>query len=275
MKKTVLITGAATGIGLAVTKLLSKNGWYIFATAMPGQNTQDLLKYVPAKNIIHVDLSNHISIKDLIEKVKSEGTLDALVSNAGIAVPGPIEEVSPDDLRLQFAVNTFAPAQLAQGLLPLLRASKGHMIFVGAGQGRVALPFGGPYGASKAALAALTDALRTEVAKTGVMVSLIEPGAVKTNILQSSQVRSAALLQKMSPEARTLYKEPLEKVLNQSEVAFKTAMPPEAMAELIEKILSTKSPKPRYLVGREAKALAFIALLPAKLRASLVRKTIS
>lgn len=272
--KTALITGAATGIGLAATQKLAKEGWFVFATAMPEQSTANLRQAVALEQIIEVDLTQSQSVQTLIDIIRQHGRLDAVISNAGIAIPGPIEEVSMEDLKRQFEVNVFAPIHLVRAFLPLLRKSHGRLIFIGAGQGRVALPFGGPYGGSKAALAALTDALRSEVAQMNISVSLIEPGAVKTPILKVAQARSEALLANMSSAARNYYEKPFKKVLKASEKAFQSAAAPEKIADLIYTILTVRRPKPRYLFGKEAVALALIAVLPTRWRAALILKII-
>ncbi len=271
--KTVLITGAATGVGLAATKLLSQEGYNILATAMPGQDTSEL-NQINNLRIIEVDLSDDSSIEELIETVKKSHRLDAIVSNAGIAVPGPIECMPMEHIKQQYQINVFAPLRMVQGLLPQLRESNGRMIFIGAGQGRVCLPFGGAYGSSKAALAAFTDALRAEIYDSNIDISVIEPGAIKTGILETSKNRWATVLAGLSPTDLDRYKSAMEKTFHTSEEAFQSAMTSDEFAQYILKILESKSPKPRYLVGREAKALAFIALLPARWRAALLTRLV-
>lgn len=267
---TALVTGAATGIGLATARTLVVQEWRVLGTAMNGQDTTDLER--AGAEVIDVDLTDPASLEHLIGAVASAARLDALISNAGVAIPGPMEGVSAEELRSQFELNTIAPMLLARGLLPQLRATAGTMIFVGAGQGRVALPFGGPYGASKAALAAFTDALRVETTGSGVDVVLIEPGAVRTGILADSRSRARALLERLPEDLAERYREPFVATLARSEKAFQRALAPDEIGRLTSRILTSRKPKPRYLVGREAVALAFVALLPARWRAALVAR---
>lgn len=266
---TVLITGAATGIGLATAWALAMDGWRVLGTALPGQSISALTD-VPGAIVIEADLTDETSRDRLIHLVHGEPQLTALVSNAGFALAGPVEGIPADQLRAQFELGTIAPVLLAQALLPQLRATRGRMIFLGAGQGRVALPFGGPYGASKAALASLTDALRMEIADTGVTVSLIEPGAVRTGILDDSRRRALAVLDRLPVEVADRYRAALTATFARSEEAFRTALPPEHIAELIVRALVARVPKPRYLVGREAVGLAALATLPARWRTALI-----
>lgn len=268
--RVVLITGAATGIGLATARLLTADKWRVVGTAVPGQDSSALR--ATGARIIEVVLTDRSSLDALIDVVSALPRLDALVSNAGIAIPGPAEGLTAEELQIQFELNAIAPLLLAQGVLPHLRATRGRIVFVGAGQGRVALPFGGPYGASKAALASLADALRTEIADTGVTVSLIEPGAVRTDILTTSRTRGTTVLDRLPDDLANRYREPMLATFTQSEKAFRRAIPPERLAHLIRRILTAANPKPRYLIGREAVVLAFLALLPARRRARLIAR---
>lgn len=267
---TVLVTGAATGIGLSTARLLSANGWRVLGTALPGQSSTALLH--AGVEVVEVDLTNASSLTNLIRTISAISRLDALVSNAGIAVPGPVEGLAAKDFHVQFKLNAVAPILLAQSLLPQLRSARGRMVFVGAGQGRVALPFGGPYGASKAALASLTDALRSEIADTGITVSLVEPGAVRTDILTDSRERGMAVLDRLPQEIAQRYREPVLATFARSKKAFERAISPDKIGRLILHILTTPKPKPRYLIGREAVGLAILALLPARHRSKLVSR---
>lgn len=273
--KTVLVTGAGSGVGLAVSQELLTQGFSVLAAVMPGQDTSALGTH-DALAIIEADLFEDEDIDELVEVVHRHGRLDCVISNAGIAVPGPLELVSSAELRAQFQVNTFAPIRIIQGLLPLLRASRGRILIIGAGQARVCLPCGGPYGASKATASALMDALRAEVSSFGIEVSVIEPGAIKTGILQSSREKWAQLLAQVpagiEDNVVEKYAISMERTFNASARAFETAIPPDEFAKRVARIVVAKTVKPRYLVGREAKALAFVARLPDRLRASLMRK---
>jgi NAD(P)-dependent dehydrogenase (short-subunit alcohol dehydrogenase family) len=269
--RTAVVTGAATGIGLAVVRVLAAHGWHVIGTALPGQPTPDV-DGSRGVEFLEVDLADEASRQHLIALLATQERLDAVVSSAGIAVPAPIEGVPLDELRRQFEINTIAPLMLARAALPRLIDVRGRLIFIGAGQGRVALPFGGPYGASKAALAAMTDSLRAEIADTGVTVSLIEPGAVRTAILEESRARASALLGELPTAMADRYRSPLEATFARSEKAFRRASTPQRIAERIVRILEAPAPKPRYLIGREAVALAFVAHLPARWRARLIAR---
>lgn len=269
--KTVLVTGAAGGIGLAVCRHLAGSGWRVVATAHPSESVTELER-VPVARVARVDLLDDEDVAAFVRSLESESRWDALVSNAGISVPGPVEAIPIELLRRQLEVNTIAPIRLTQALLPALRARRGRVVYIGAGQGRVALPFGGPYGASKAALAALADALRAELDGSGVTVSVVEPGAVRTGILRQSRINADQVLDAMPAPLAARYRDRLAGILARSEAAFQHAVPPEDLAALVARVLQAASPRPRYLFGRDARGLAAIALLPASVRARLVAR---
>ncbi len=125
------------------------------------------------------------SRKAIAEKVGSTG-LRGLVNNAGVGVGGPLEYVSLDDLRDQFEVNVFGHIAVTQAMLPLLRAGRGRIVLISSDNGRWVPPYTGPYAASKHALEALGDALRFELRRSGIHVSIVEPGSVETSIWSKS-----------------------------------------------------------------------------------------
>ena len=269
--RTVLVTGAAGGIGLAVCRRLRMDGWRVVAAVHPDEDAAEL-EQLGVAVILRANLLDEGSVDDLVDTLAGESRWDALVSNAGISIAGPLEVIPVALLRRQLEVNTVAPMRLVQALLPGLRATRGRLVFIGAGQGRVALPFGGPYGASKAALAALTDALRAELDGTGISVSLIEPGAVRTGILTRSRETAMEGLDAMAPAIAARYRGRVEAVFARSAKAFEHADNPDDLANVVAHALVTPRPKPRYLSGRDAWGLAVVALLPATLRARLVAR---
>lgn len=273
--KTVLVSGAATGVGLAAVQALQAEGFSVLAAVLPGQDLSGL-SGLGVHKVIEADLARDADIDRLVETVRQNGRLDCIVSNAGIAVPGPLEMVPADDLRLQFQINTFAPVCIIRGLLPLLRESHGRVVMIGAGQARASLPCGGPYGASKAASSALMDALRAEVSSFGVQVCVVEPGAIKTGILKSSEEKWAQLLAQapagLDGRVLAVYAASMQSTFGTSKKAFESAIPPAEFAKTLVGIINREKLKPRYLVGREARVMALVARLPDRARAALMRK---
>src|SRR5689334_11995538 len=171
---TVLVTGAARGIGRATASRLAAAGWNVIAGVRRAQDGDSLASSAGGRiRPIPLDVSDSEQIAALEPELTSG--LDALVGNAGIFVGGPIETVSPDGLRRLLDVNVVGQAAVAQAVLPHLRASKGRLVFVSSVSGRISTPMFGAYSASKFALEAMADALRMELAPWGIRVSLIEP----------------------------------------------------------------------------------------------------
>lgn len=263
-----VVTGAATGIGLAVARTLTAAGWRVVTTRMPGQRTEDER---PHPFDVEVDITDRRAPGIVAGAAEEAGGARLFVSSAGISLPGPVE-LRADDLEREFAVNAAAPARLAAALLPQLRQRSGRIILIGAGQGRVALPFGAGYAASKAGLAAIADALRAEVSADAVSVTVVEPGAVRTGILDSSRRAADALMSRASAEQRQRYERRLRRTLDTAARSFETAPDPVQIADLVVRVAAARRPRPRYAIGREAHALTVISHLPARWRASLIER---
>jgi NAD(P)-dependent dehydrogenase (short-subunit alcohol dehydrogenase family) len=200
-------------------------------------------------------------------------TLDALVNNAGIAVGGPVEGVALDELRRQLEVNVVGQVAVTQAVLARLRASRGRVVFVSSVSGRIATPLTGPYNASKFAIEALADALRMEVAPWGIGVSLVEPAQTDTDMWRKAEDDFDATLESLKPEHRELYAKHIAGFRKMIPRSQKMAAPVEGVAAAIEKALTDRRPRARYVVGAPARIQAALAgvtptrVLDAALRA--------
>jgi len=192
--------------------------------------------------------------------------LAALVNNAGIAVTAPLEFVPIPEFRNQLEVNVIGQVAVTQALLGSLRAARGRIVNVSSIGGRIALPLAGPYAASKFALEALSDCLRVELRPWGIQTIAIEPGSIATEIWESGAQAFTQLRKRMPPEAMDLYGEAIEATARASAETGARGIPPERAAEVIEKALSARRPRARYLVGRDARGMAAgKRLMPPKL----------
>jgi NAD(P)-dependent dehydrogenase (short-subunit alcohol dehydrogenase family) len=253
-----LITGASTGIGRATALRLARGGWTVLAGVRDPAAGESLAQEAAAGRVVPVelDVTDPAQIAAAVERVRgqtADGRLDALVNNAGIGLGGPLELISPEDLRRQFDVNVFAQIAVTQALLPALRQAHGRIVFVSSIGGRVAMAFTAPYAASKHALEAFGDALRVELHTSNVQVALIEPGSVATPIWDKS--RSEADRVNVPPELQAQYGHvpaAMDKVL---EDTARRGVPPEQVAETIERALTAPRMRARYVVGRDAKAM--------------------
>jgi NAD(P)-dependent dehydrogenase (short-subunit alcohol dehydrogenase family) len=260
---TALITGASTGIGQATALWLAKAGWTVLAGVRNSDAGERLAAQAPTGRVqpLILDVTDFQHIKQAAGRVSelsgggeaSPGRLDALINNAGIGFGGPLELVHPDDLRKQFDVNVLGQISVTQALLPALRAAHGRIVFMSSIGGRVAMPFTAPYAASKHAIEAFGDALRVELASSNVQVALVEPGSVATPIWDKARESGDQLT--VPPELQKEYgrvPEAMDKVLQDT---AKRGVPADQVARTIERALTARRMKSRYVVGRDARAM--------------------
>jgi NAD(P)-dependent dehydrogenase (short-subunit alcohol dehydrogenase family) len=249
----VLVTGASSGIGEATARRLARSGWRVLAGVRKAgdapEGTEELL----------LDVTDAERIAAAAERVDE---LHALVNNAGIAIASPLETIPLDELRRQLEVNVLGQVAVTQAFLPLLRCSGGRIVFIGSIAGRSALPFLGPYAASKHALEAIADSLRVELAP-GIRVTIVEPGTIATPIWTKGPV-TADEIQARAPSP--LYSDRIEAFRRAAAAAGRRAQPADRVAAVVERALTAERPRARYLVGRDAKIRATIERLPTRAR---------
>jgi NAD(P)-dependent dehydrogenase (short-subunit alcohol dehydrogenase family) len=180
MGKVVLITGASAGMGREAAILMAQNGHTVYAGARRADRLAELATggVIPVEMDVSVGADNERAVNQVIE---GEGRIDVLINNAGFGLYGPVEDIPLDDARYQFEVNLFGLAHLTQLALPHMRAQgSGRIVNISSVGGRVYLPLGAWYIATKHALEGWSDCLRLETAPFGIQVVLIEPGAIRT-----------------------------------------------------------------------------------------------
>jgi NAD(P)-dependent dehydrogenase (short-subunit alcohol dehydrogenase family) len=262
--KNVLITGASGGVGTALTRALSDAGWRV----LPAMRS-------PVGDAIQLDVTDGDSIARtaaaVAERVGDEG-LAGLVNNAGIIVDGPLELVPIHALRRQFEVNVIGQMAVTQAFLPLLRRAGGTIVNIGAATGRVTVPMAGSISASKTALESLTDALRMELKHQGVGVTIVEPGAMRTEIFDKAAARAAADGWAGTEATQRLYEGALK--ASQEALAAVKPAPVDGLVRVIVKALSSESPEPRYVVGRDARQIMLLRRLPQGMRDRLLMRAV-
>jgi len=267
----VLITGSSTGIGAACALDLDGRGFRVFAGVRSEADGERLRRQGSERlSPVRIDVTEPESIRAAAEQVSAavgEAGLAGLVNNAGILVSAPLELVDLDRLRRQLEVNVIGVVAVTQAFLPLLRAGRGRIVNVGSISGRIVAPLLGPYAASKFALEALTDALRVELRKWGISVSIVEADTVKTPIWDKAMASAEEQPAEHPAEARGLYDEELLAMRKATYVMGKTGMPVERVVRAVRHALSARRPKTRYPVGLRTH-LAFWAArhLPDRLR---------
>jgi len=180
---TVLVTGASSGIGAAIARELSLRGFRVFGTVRRAEDEASLR--AAGVTPVRMDVTDQASIARArvdVLRLLDGGPLVGLVNNAGIPAAGPLELVPLEELRRVLEVNLVGVVAVTQAFLPQLKAARGRIVNVSSIAGRLALPFMGPYAASKFALEAISDSLRRELLPFGVTVIVVQPGSIQSNI---------------------------------------------------------------------------------------------
>jgi NAD(P)-dependent dehydrogenase (short-subunit alcohol dehydrogenase family) len=264
---TALVTGASRGIGEAIALRLATAGWTVFAGVRDEAGRERLLAGNGRITPVLLDITDEAHLADLADQLPVR--LDALVNNAAIGVLGPVEAVSPQDLRRQLDVNVVGQVAVTQAVLPQLRTAGGRIVFISSTGGRSAVPLEGAYCASKFALEGLADVLRVELRPWRIDVSLVEPGPTDTGTWREIQTMIDDMDERMSPAHRDLYARHtagLRRLVSR----FTSPMPPDRVARVVERALTVRRPRARYLAGGPAHAtIAMKALLPTRAGDSL------
>jgi NAD(P)-dependent dehydrogenase (short-subunit alcohol dehydrogenase family) len=252
-REILVVTGASTGIGAATARELAKRGFHVFAGVRRGPDA-DALR---ATNLepIRLDITDEAEIAALAKRIGDDPErrpLRALVNNAGLAVNAPIEVLPLSEWRRLFDVNLFGHIAMTQALLPALIESCGTVVNITSVGGKVAMATYGPYAGSKFALEAVSDALRREVAPLGVKVIVVEPGAVTTEMLGQVAVRGERITSGMTTEQRGRYATLMHAVISQAQAAIPKGVPAEEAGRVIADAITSKRPRTRYTVGRDA-----------------------
>ena len=246
--KTVLVTGCSSGIGEGIANCLREVGWDVFPTARSDSDLQKL--YSRGFDALRLDLSDSISIDNCVSSLmrKTPLGIGAIVNNAGIAIPGAVEDLTRDNLRAQFEVNVFGLQELTNKLVPIFRDQGwGRIVNISSIYGILSGPMVGGYCASKHALEALSNAQRMELRNSGIALSLVEPGPILSRFRGNAY---ESLRKKISKEDYfySEYKKTLKRKLGKSQKNKLFTLRPEHVAEKVVHALTSDRPKRRYLV---------------------------
>lgn len=247
-QRTILITGCSTGIGRCVAEGLEARGYRVFATARKAEDVEALQE--KGLESLRLDLDDSDSIHAAVDEVlaRTGGRIYALFNNAGYGQPGAVEDLRREVLRAQFETNLFGVLELTNRIIPVMRAQgQGRIIQNSSLLGLAVMPYRGAYNASKFALEGLTDTLRLELTGSGVHVSLIEPGPIKSRFRANAH---AAYKRNIDPEhsAHREHYVNLERRLAKQGPAAPFTLPPEAVLKKVIHALESPRPKIRYYV---------------------------
>lgn len=267
--RSVLVTGASRGIGEATVLRLAGAGWRVFAGVRRPEDGESLRERAgEAVTPVMLDVTDAAQIAAAAKLVHdaTDGMLHGVVNNAGIAVAGPLEFLPSESLRRQLEVNVVGQMAVTQAVLPMIRAAQGRIVMVGSIAGRSAMPFIGPYSASKFAMEALADALRVELLPWDIHVALIEPGMIATPIWQTSIDTALAMLETAPLTVMEYYGGRLGAIRRRAERGT-GGLAPDVVARAIEHALSASRPRTRYMIGRDAKLRLWLErMLPDRAR---------
>jgi NAD(P)-dependent dehydrogenase (short-subunit alcohol dehydrogenase family) len=261
--QSVVITGSSSGIGRASALLLARRGFRVFAgVRRPADGAALRIDGGDAIVPIILDLTEPDAIGSAADEVSRQlgGTpLHGLVNVAGIGIAGPVEYVSPAELRGVFEVDVFGQIAVTQAFLPLVRQARGRIVNISSVGAHIAMPFGGVLGAAKGALGILTDALRLELRPFGVRVVTIEPGAIKTPAIDKTLGNVEGRIALLPPEGAKRYGAMWRRFNRRAYAQEQAGSPPEVVARAVLHALTAANPRPRYVVGKHARLLTTLA----------------
>lgn len=264
--KTVLITGASSGIGASIADILVKEGYRVYGTSRKeivewNDDTKTKCTGNPGFfKMLQLDICSEVSVKKAVDYVlREEGTIDVLINNAGFGIAGSVEDTTTDEAIRQFDTNFFGVHRMCRAVLPVMRKQRrGLIINISSVAGFVSIPFQSMYSASKYALEAMTEALRIETKPFGVKVVLVEPGDTKTGFTKSRCFAAAA-------DKDSDYRERFTKSINVMIKDETNGASPASIAKIVSKVVRMKSPPVRITVGMSYKMVAFLKrVVPAR-----------
>jgi NAD(P)-dependent dehydrogenase (short-subunit alcohol dehydrogenase family) len=255
VSKAVLITGCSSGIGRATAERLAAGGWTVYASARNLASIEPLAE--KGCKLLELDVCDEESMRAAVDAVVgAEGAVGVLINNAGYSQSGAVESVAMDQVRRQFETNVFGLVRLTQLVLPGMRAQRwGKIVNVSSMGGRLTFPGGGFYHGTKHAVEAISDALRYEVRGFGIDVVVIEPGLIKTSFGDAA----AGAIQEGTP-GEGPYADFNKAVADATTGAYEGPLArlgggPETVAKKIEKAITARRPRTRYLVTPSARLI--------------------
>lgn len=274
-QKSVVITGASSGIGRSCVVRMNRAGWQVFATVRK-ESDRDKLRNNFGTNVYPVlmDVEHASSISSAAREIESQLSgrgLDGLVNVAGIGMVRPIEYAPMQDFRQIFEVNFFGQVATIQAFLGLLRKSHGRIVNITTVGVNLALPFGGLLNASKSAFAKISDTLRLEMRPFGVRVSAIEPGAIATPAVDKTLGDLEQVIRNLPPDAQAQYGAMIRNTGRRGYEMEKNGSSPDVVAAAVHHALTASRPRIRYRVGKHAKLLSTLPkILPERIMDALL-----
>jgi NAD(P)-dependent dehydrogenase (short-subunit alcohol dehydrogenase family) len=252
-----LVTGSSSGIGFETALLLSKTRFNTYASMHNLEKSKNITEIASTEKnlpltVVQLDVNDDRSVKDAISKIVAEkGRIDVLVNNAGYGLFSPIEDVTIDQVKEQFETNFFGVVRVTKEVLPIMRKQrKGTIVNVSSGVGRVEMPLSSAYVDTKFALEGLSESMRYELNEFGINIVIIEPGVIKTNVVENSGTAHP------TSKSESPYVDLIERTMKGFGVLIdNSSSSPKLVAEAILNAITSKDPEIRYLVGDDVKSI--------------------
>jgi short-subunit dehydrogenase len=277
--KSIIVTGASSGIGKAAVIRLVQSGYQVFGLSRRNDQLLALSSELSSYNLkddqyfpVIFDITRYDKFEEVLNNIlsiSSEKTIFGLVNNAGYVEPGAIEDITIENLRAQFETNLFGLVEFTKEVLPLMMQRKeGRIVNVSSLSGLISFPLIGAYSATKHALEAISDALRMELWNTNIKVININPGVVETDIYRVIRLKLAII----EKEKKSRFSNAYNKYLNNIPCGLSAKI----VANVIDQAIRSSTPKHRYIIGsnKEKLALRLRPFIPNKLFYSQVAKRI-
>lgn len=250
-KRTVLVTGCSSGIGLATCHVLSRNNFMTYGTVRNLSKAKKIQDLINRENlslkILRLDVNDNQSIKLAVKKILTDtGRIDVLINNAGYGMFGPVEEITTQEVKKQFETNFFGTIRLIKAIVPIMRKQgNGTIVNISSMVGRFGVPLNSAYVSSKFAVEGLSESISFELEEFGIRVIVIEPGVVNSDFFHNVKVKGMNL---ESP-----YHKLMERRVNFLDKAMKNSLTSSYdVADTILEALNSKDPKFRYVIGNDA-----------------------
>jgi NAD(P)-dependent dehydrogenase (short-subunit alcohol dehydrogenase family) len=270
--RTILITGCSSGIGQASARAMQARGWRVLATA---RRPEDIAALAAEGFVaLHLDYADEDSIAAAADAAlaAADGRVDALFNNGAYAQPGALEDLSSEVLRAQFDANFFGWHSLTRRMIPAMRRQgSGRIVMNSSILGLIAMGFRGAYCCTKFAIEAYADALRIELAGSGIHVSVIEPGPIRTNFTRTALAYARRNLDAEASVHRDYYRRRLASMETGGNSFGELG--PEAVASALAHACGSARPRPQYFVTRPTHAMALLRrILPKRQLDALLRR---
>ena len=251
--KVTLVTGSSSGMGFATAIILARAGIHTYASMRHLKKYKTITELASAENlplqVVQLDVNDKKSVIEAITKIVTEKErIDVLVNNAGYGLFGSLEDVSIEEMKAQFETNFFGVIRVTQLVLPIMRKQKsGTIVNVSSVGGRIGLPVLSAYHSTKFALEGLSESMSYELESFGIRVVIIEPGVIRTNIMNSS------IVAKKAQDPKSPYFSLIQKVENNFKLMMENeSSPPEEVAKVILGVVTSENPQLRHTVGNDA-----------------------